>query len=280
MFSLPPPEFEPGETFSLCISRVKNEGLRNRLKAAVSSIESAARDYKKRGQQATLYLIKAEDKVNGNVTKKEMGKVYTDRMAKVGSPGRDVYDKIMSLSQHDVCPMCGHRNVSTLDHVLPKAHYPIFSVMPLNLIPCCADCNTTKRDTILGAAETTFFHPYYDDMGDAEWLKAAVIEKKPCAVIFNVSAPEEWEPEKMARLENQFGKLKLNRLYSSQAAQEISAIRQRLESLFEDEGAEGVKDYLGRERDSRIANRPNTWQAATYAALCESKWFCAGGFKC
>lgn len=50
-------------------------------------------------------------------------------MLKNGSAARKVYDKLRASSK-GICPLCGIHGVDTLDHYLPKARYPLFSVNP------------------------------------------------------------------------------------------------------------------------------------------------------
>ncbi len=44
------------------------------------------------------------------------------------------------------CPLCKTTIPSTFDHYLPISFFPEFSIHPLNLIPCCSTCNTTKNN--------------------------------------------------------------------------------------------------------------------------------------
>src|SRR5262245_19880217 len=77
----------------------------------------------------------------------EMVAVYDNRLVKKTAPGRRIYDKIFTSAPNDKCPLCGHRNVKTLDHYLPKALFPALTVTPINLIPACSDCNKAKLST-------------------------------------------------------------------------------------------------------------------------------------
>jgi hypothetical protein len=56
-------------------------------------------------------------------------------------PARTIYDSLLN-SAKEKCPFCGGIGTPrNLDHFLPKAHFPQFSVLPRNLIPACRDCN-------------------------------------------------------------------------------------------------------------------------------------------
>lgn len=64
-------------------------------------------------------------------------------------------------NDHDlvICPMCGGTSVATLDHVLPKANYPEFSVLSFNLVPSCDGCQRRRSNK---GALYEFIHPYFD----------------------------------------------------------------------------------------------------------------------
>jgi hypothetical protein len=61
------------------------------------------------------------------------------------------------------CCLCAHRKAGTLDHYLPRAAYPEFSVLPLNLVPACRDCNHAKGERYRGEdGGGAYLHPYLD----------------------------------------------------------------------------------------------------------------------
>ncbi|MBH1496747.1 hypothetical protein JY423_14430 [Stenotrophomonas maltophilia] len=60
------------------------------------------------------------------------------------------------------CTMCGSPNCGTLDHILPKAIYPEFSLFSANLVPACL-CNNKRKDAYRGGAGERVLHPYFDE---------------------------------------------------------------------------------------------------------------------
>ena len=277
MWHVERPTIDVGKTFTTCISRVRNSDMKRRLISILPDIEAAADDYVDKAENGKLHLIPQMSKI-GAVPCSEMVKTYDGRMVKKGQPGRPIYDQIKLLPENDRCPFCGHRNISTVDHILPKTHYPIFAVTPVNLVGCCADCNKVKLDAIPTDAFNNILHPYFDEVTDKQWLVANVIERAPAALIFYVVEVAEWDDVLNARIAHQFDLLGLADLYSSQGAIEITDIRQNLQRHFHSGGPDAVRLELGYQWESRRANRINSWQTATYEALAESNWFCDGGF--
>lgn len=277
MWPVERPELDAGETFTTCISRVRNPEMRRRLRTIRPNIEAAAADYAEKAENCELHLIRRTNAI-GQVPGSEMVKTYDRRMVKKGQPGRPIYDQIKLLPEGDRCPFCDQRIISMLDHILPKSRYPVFAVAPNNLVGVCSDCNKAKLDVVPTSARDTVLHPYYDEVNDQQWLIARVVQTIPAALTFHVIYVDEWDDVLNARIARQFDLLGLADLYSSQAARETTDIRQNLQQHFEYGGVAAVRAELEHHWDSRQANRINSWQTATYEALAESVWFCDGGF--
>lgn len=78
---------------------------------------------------------------------------------------------LLSLRRNDhelnECPYCGHPfSPDTLDHFVPKDHWPEFSILPNNLVPQCRGCAPIKgsRFTCTTAGTRLFLHPIYSDL--------------------------------------------------------------------------------------------------------------------
>ena len=278
MLTVTPPDYTAEDTFTTCISRVRNRDLKRRLNAVKPTIVTEADAYEGHANGGGLHLVAQSDGVGG-VTTDELVAVYEGRMVGEKSPGRSIYTAIRLLPKHGRCPFCGHRDVSTLDHVLPKRRYPALVVTPLNLVGSCKDCNTEKLTSVPTSAADSILHPYFDDVTGQTWLRARVVESDVCAILFRVRHRPIWSDDLNARLAAQFEGLKLGTLYSQQAAREMSGIRQNLVRIFGSGGAQAVKDELTYQWQSRREDQKNLWQTAFYRAISRNDWFCDGGFR-
>lgn len=278
MWSLQRPTLSARSAFTTCISRVRNPGLASRLASAAPAVVTASAQFDRAAQRFRLHEIATHDEVAPDVTTSEMEKVYTQRMAKSGSPGRDIYDEIFASAPLGRCPLCMQRFVATLDHHLPKAHYPALAVAPINLVPACSDCNKAKLDGVPTVAEDVPLHPYYDDLGDDVWLIARVVERRPSALRFEIARSRAWDDTLFARVNRHFRSLGLAALFASEAAEELLNIRHQLAILRDANLNRGVRDELARRAASCAAARTNGWRSAAYRAWSESEWFCEGGF--
>lgn len=279
MIKIEQPNLDAGDVFSTCISRVQASELKVRLNSIKPEIIRGSLLFEQLGTAKNFYQFIREDLIGENVTTKEMEKIYTDRMAKKTAPGREIYDEIKSLAPHGKCPLCAHRTVSTLDHYLPKTHYPVLAVTPLNLVPACSDCNKTKLTDYPTNANEQTLHPYFDNIEDDHWLVAEVQPSIPAAVIFSVVAPSSWGSTLKNRVNLHFNSFGLPGLYAAQAADELLNIRYQLDIIFNVGGAQAVKSELESRAESCRQHSINSWRTATFDAFSKSEWFCDGGFK-
>lgn len=277
MRNLTKPSFDARATFELCADNVDDENLRERLKSVTDHIVTADEIYADRGKQSTLFSIPESDNVGGKVTGAEMRKLYKSTFSKLNKPPRDIYDKIRGAAK-DICPLCGHRVVGTLDHYLAQSRHPALAVTPLNLVPACTDCNKAKLAKQPDRAEDQTLHPYFDELGEDVWLVATVEKKEPLAVRFKAKPPNDWPDLKRRRLCKHFEVFELAKLYSIQAGVELTQIRDRLRRRALIGGPSAVRESLEEDASSRKVVGPNSWQAAFYVALSESDWFCSDGF--
>lgn len=279
MKKLTPPNDDAIAVFETCIDRVKDADLKRRLQSCSKEIGEAAEEFNQKAALAELHTIGAKDNVANAVTVDEMKKVYTGRMAKKLAPGRIYYDKIMALPEHGRCPLCSQRVVSTLDHHLPKAHFPSLAVSPLNLIPSCQDCNKTKSEEIPSNSEQETLHPYYDDVESFSWVKAKLKESIPVIIEFYVDPPKNCDGVLKERLKHHFSTFELAALYSSHAAEELANIEYIARKIFEDSGSDELEQFLKDTAESRKQVNMNSWQTALYTCLHESEWFCQNRFR-
>ena len=288
MLKLTKPSEITKDVFVSCVNGIANKGLKARLMACVSTIETASNEYATKKSTQELYTItqtkttkatKDDRVINGHVTAGELKDLYTNQFVPQGTPGRILYDKLLSAPAYGICPYCGVRIVSTLDHFLPKGLYPLLSVTPVNLIPACKDCNTGKLSEYPKTSEEECIHPYYDDIEGFQWLSAEIVQSPRVAFKFSVEGPSHWSGLLTKRVKFHFKAYKLAELYSTHAAVELVNIRGALSSTFNAEGSKGVQAYLLRAATSRFDANKNSWQTAMYMAMNKDLWFCNGGFK-
>ncbi|MTC55280.1 MULTISPECIES: HNH endonuclease [Providencia] len=262
------------DVFNTCISRIRDQDLKNKLTAISQEIELSSIEFDTKATTTQLHTISPHYHIANSVNVDEMKAIYTNRMAKKLAPGRVYYDRIMSLPEHGRCPLCAQRVVSTLDHYLPKAHFPSLVVTPFNLIPACQDCNKTKNQDIPNNSEEETLHPYYDDVENISWIKARLSESIPVAVEFYVDPPANTDPILIKRMQFHFKSFNLAALYASHAAEELASIEYTAKYIYNNGGGIELKKYLTETANGKLAANLNSWQSALFTCLSASHWYC------
>lgn len=268
--------------YDSCIAEVLDPALKTRLTDAQTNLLEMAAKYASRAPSNELHLSDASDWgkedqiVVAGLTKKELMNLYSTQMVKSDDVARTFYDKLM-LAPQSRCPYCGFGQVSTLDHFLPKSYYPAFSVLPVNLVPSCKDCNTGKGSGKL-KENTQVAHPYFesDQVEKDLWLHVVVRHTSPASVEYVIQTPVNWPADLAVRVENHFRDLNLALRYGVEAGREVISIASYLGKL---NTPATVRKHLQITSEAEMELHKNSWEAALYAALAASEWYCDGGWR-
>lgn len=260
-----------------------------RLLECKDLVADAAKEFEDKLNKQQLHSILSfrptkktkNDKVlNGKVSINEMKNVYTEKFVPESSPGRILYNKLLLAPTHGRCPFCCVGLADSLDHHLPKANYPYLAVVPINLVPMCSICNKIKTASAPTTPEEHPLHPYFDHISSESWLDAELLTAtSPVSVKFYVNPPDGWTAVLKSRVKNHFKSLHLNRIFSSNSANEMAGIKNILEMNFISGGAARVSEFLSNQAFSWTKVNLNCWQAVLYSTLANSHWYCNGGFR-
>lgn len=276
MLKLIPPKLASDTVFKVCVGGVQDLDLKVRLHSIEPLIEASSVSYTANAPTGSLHTIAPQNNV-GTVTGDELTSLYEEQMVGKKGSARHLYDLIKSRSRK--CTLCGHHAAATLDHYLPKSRFPSLAVNPLNLVPCCRDCNTHKGRKLVTDAGSQTFHPYFDDFTGVQWLKAKVVSGEPPVILFYTELPLGFDLIYQNRVTTHMTKFHLATLFSSNAAEELVNISHSLIKLWGCKGEIGVREHLEDQAASRKDVHLNSWQTAMYAALAESSWFCSTGYS-
>jgi 5-methylcytosine-specific restriction endonuclease McrA len=274
------------DTFLLCVNGIVNNSLRERILELAPSFNINDANYAAAGSVGGLYTIPANNQRNdeiviGRVTKDELKEMYSYYLVDKSKPGRSVYDLMLASAPNGICPLCGVGHAVTLDHFLPKAKFPMFSVLPLNLIPACRDCNTGKLTAYATAFGEQSLHPYFDHgkyVSD-QWLFATVVQTSPASVRFFVAPPANWSVGEGERVLSHFTSLKLGERFSVLAANELGSINAVLKQYIGRSGPDAVREYLNACAAAELGLHRNSWKGAMLLALASDNWFCQTGYQ-
>lgn len=261
---------------------VKDISIRNKFITAKEIISKNYEYYKEKAKNNELHKFrnstfgKPEQAVIGNLTKQDLVNLYDIYMVKEDKNGRKYYDNLKMRAPLGKCPFCGFGQVSTLDHFLSKSYYPIFSILPINLIPSCTDCNKKKGASIV-TENNQIPHPYFESekIENDIWLFSEIKEINPPTATFFAKHPNEWDEYLAKRVQMYFKDFNLAYRFSIEAANELVSI---CENLKYEKTIYLRKQHLKRQEKIERNIRKNSWRAALYTALAQSDWFIETGF--
>ena len=271
------------EVYGTCVGEIPNADLAMRFVNAVDDVLALAQEYQARTVASELHCYpanewgKGDQMVIGELTKTQFNDLYSSYMVPATRPARVYYDRLLNSAPLGKCPLCGFGQVSTLDHFMSKAYYPYFAVLPINLVPVCADCNKKKASSEL-KEHSQSSHPYFEtpEIETGTWLYAKVVESSPATVVFSVAPPQHW-PEKLCRrIRNHFHDLKLASRFAIEAASEMATLSDYLGQLGT---GERVGEHLRMTAHIERLHRRNNWKDALYEALSQSAWYQCGGYQ-
>lgn len=291
--------------FDLCVGEVTDDALRGRLAAQKHLVQAKYAEYEDHsGTKTWCELERAshgqEDQlVVGSLTKGELMALYSKSMVKSKGDARNEYDRIRLIAR-DECPYCGGcgemvamneddeddeydeddgEGVGTLDHFLPKACFPAFSILPTNLVPSCGTCNKTMGSSFPTDPNLQPLHPYLDapHFFEEKWTTATVAEDVLVVVSFGVALPAAWSEKDKLRAAAHFKNCNLPRRYRAKVASELSSVIDQRKTVHRTLTPEAFREIL-----SVVAHNVelpiNGWRRTLYCGLVESDWFCSHDF--
>jgi len=183
------------------------------------------------------------------------------------NPGREAILSHASRVKGAFCPYCGlymrrkpHHRSPDRDHVRPRSLFPEFSLLRLNLVVVCDDCNDAKsnHDVDPTTGEWRFLHPYFDHFLRMAVLEAdVVVSNCTLAVTFRVAGGL---PQAAARrIELHEEALDLFHRYGDEPIREVLTVlgvhKQWYQTQTPDE--QFVRRALMDEGTLRLSERPN-----------------------
>ncbi|MFZ0023475.1 HNH endonuclease [Acinetobacter sp.] len=279
------PNFTINETYQLSLqyidqSKPHRKIIFDNLTALTDEIFSYSDEYEEKAYQGKLHEL---DKDKFEDHSEDLVKLYTSYFSNNKpqySTIRKFYDLILTNGNEDKnkiikCPYCLSTICSHVDHFLPESVYSGLAVNPKNLIPSCHNCNTKKKAKIfkiIGQHQVSFFHPYYDDLGDILWLKANVtLEQNLLSVSFFVDSSLDVAKEIIHKINYTFDELGMASYLSNKAAEtELTTLMAKFRSkdFWLELSNEEITTTLDSDRKLFILTHgKNHWLTALYDEL-------------
>ena len=211
--------------------------------------------------------------------RKELIKLY-EKLKSNKDPVK-FHDQLMLLSER--CLYCNMGIPESLDHYLPKSKFPLLSINPTNLIPCCYSCNI-KLNAVSSHGEALIVHPYFNKVHsvyDEQWIFAKVPQDQPffkdteskiISIIFYTDfSSTKIDCSTKKKLEFQFKHL-IHYRYVVEAATVLTSEVSRLNSHA---GTDNTLKHINKKQLLRKSGRypVNSYNYVIYKALSDSEIF-------
>lgn len=230
------------------------------------NIKKAYTDYEEKYNSNSLATITKSTLPDTSL--KQLKDLYSYKSKKI----RDLRGFILANNSTRICPCCTIASeTSTMDHIVPKEKHPEFSVNPLNLIPCCASCNSHKSDDWLDGQSLRFLNLYKDDIPSERYLyvKLTVINEE-IQVEFNLQNLNQIDDDLFKRINEHYNRLELCQRFQEASIDIFSEINEDLQD-YVNMPIEQVSLHLNN-RAMRKLNKHgnNNWQGILWEAAANS----------
>lgn len=173
--------------------------------------------------------------------------------------------------QDKTCPFCTINSASTFDHIIPKSVFDEYAVHPLNLIPCCAECNGHKSDEWAKPAALKFLNLYQDELPNEQYLFVNLtVVNGVLKALFSVRNSGNINANLYARIEETYTTMQLCRRFQERCADELYELALSIQNaLVGGSSEEQIKTGILHDVE-RLRQRKgyNYWKAVLKAACC------------
>ncbi|MGE8553998.1 MAG: HNH endonuclease signature motif containing protein [Chryseobacterium jejuense] len=174
------------------------------------------------------------------------------------------------------CQYCTLNSINTLDHFIPKGDFPEFSVNPLNLLPCCSECNAKKSKYAYNGEESLFLNLYLDELPEKKYLKADFDFSNGVPIVtFDLYNPDDIEESLYRTISNHYKRLDLLERMRLKSNEVITEIINPIKGYYRfNHDVEEIKKFLREEEiEFQEAYGFNYWKSVLRLSLIEDTEF-------
>jgi 5-methylcytosine-specific restriction endonuclease McrA len=172
------------------------------------------------------------------------------------------------------CQYCNIGEPNTFDHYLPRVHFPEFSALSINLLPCCSKCNTEKGEEWMALGHRLIINYYYDTLPAVDYLDCNIVYRRSLPqALFTINAAV--IPTSIRHvIVNHFETLLLRDRYKQRSNSEISDVLNAITPYVGAFTRAQIQTQLRAEAANMKASKGrNYWRAVLRIALSNSGRF-------
>lgn len=175
--------------------------------------------------------------------------------------------KSLARADRELCPFCSLESTAQLDHFLPKAKWPEFSLYAPNLIPICPVCNQKKGSVIANpAGDRLVLLPTADQAVGQRVLRATMALNPLPRVTYFIDKAAPLAPADLALVERHFRKLGLADRYRRRAHSLTASLRVNIRRTGRVRAAANRAIHHGLS-NAQAEGPVNSWRLALYDAI-------------
>lgn len=298
MNKLPAPPYSFSDVLNKCADGMEQVNMKVHFLSSKQHLIPMENQYHQLGTSGNLFMfpkiedLKRDTFVVPGLKKSKLEALYTSNLRNLKKPARIIYDRLLA-SAKERCPFCGDiGDPKNIDHFLPIAHFPQLSVLPLNLVPSCRDCNMgEKGDEYAKTAGDQYLHPYLDDdkFYTQQWVFASYVIHDiadpitPGSIIYTAAPPDTWLLVDAQRAIKHFSDFDLARRYGKEAGKHLTDIVSQRNHFYDKNRNLMSADELEEEFIDTILEPiitgylfENHWKKIMYKCLSQSRDFLQG----
>jgi hypothetical protein len=252
----------------------KRNSIEKRILISIEDkIESQFATYSTKFLEKRIYEITSE--VFTSQEKGTLIDLYQSRSKIIKKIKNNILD-IQVNTINTTCQYCTLNSVDTLDHFIPKESFPEFSVNPLNLFPCCPECNYKKSNISFINSEAQFLNLYLDELPDKKYLRAEFEFTDGIPLItFSLYNPDNIEEPLYKIICNHYRRLNLLERMRERSREIITELIRTIKTYYMlNSNIEKVKKAIkDEEQENKEAYGYNYWKSVLRLSLIEYDFF-------
>lgn len=255
------------EVYKDAVNRKRNISKKNILIGLEDRIEPQFILYSEKFNDKKIYEITSLG--FNNIEKEVLIDLYQYKSSVVKNLKNKILDKQIATI-NATCQYCTLNSVSSLDHFIPKEDFPEYSVNPLNLFPCCVECNSKKNNLCFDGEEGLFLNLYLDELPNKKYLKAEFdfINDIPL-VTFSLRNSENIDGIDFRTIRNHYERLNLLERMREKSNEIITEIINTMKTYYRiNSDIESLKSFIeDEEKENKEAYGYNYWKSVLRLSL-------------
>lgn len=277
------PQFDSWTATTNAAAKFAGSAIEQRIHAAECAFRFTYAEFETANQTHSWHLLtscehgQGDQLIVADLTKDELRTLYSDGIVKGVADARDIYDQI-KVAAEGKCPYCGGiGDVDPLDHYMPKARYPQYSVVPSNLVPSCDRCNKLSGSSVVEEYRSLTLNPYFDHekFFIESWVSVEFAEQDILSYLYVFDPPDQWGDDEKARARNHFDTFLLAERYAATASSEVSYLADGFVDVMAGVNDPATVESLFSSKANSQSFTLNGWQRPLYRSLSGADWYLA-----